>query len=78
MTNLTEAQLTMLKNHADMNGSRYNTKVSSEMLRSLIAELRQLRAERENFDSALEQQMRRGDEYFAQAALKSVTQERLL
>ena len=45
MTNLTDAQLTMLKNHADMNGNRYNTKVSSEMLRSLIAELRQLRGE---------------------------------
>ena len=32
----------------------------------VILELRELRAERKNFDSALEEQMRRGDEYWAE------------
>ena len=31
-----------------------------------LRELRELRAERKNFDSALEEQMRRGDEYWAE------------
>jgi len=73
MTNLTEAQLEAL-----ITTDISHCQTCQESIVCAISELRELRAERENFDSALEQQMRRGDEYFAQAALKSVTQERLL
>jgi len=58
---VTDAQLDEL--YENIAHSTHNWVIG--LAQDAIAELRELRAERKNFDSALEEQMRRGDEYWA-------------
>jgi len=71
MTNLTDAQLTALAiehypNPDDPDGCWSCCEAWVCPTALALAELRQMRGERKNFDSALEEQMRRGDEYWVE------------
>ena len=71
MTNLTDAELTALAiehypNPDDPDGCWSCCEAWVCPTAIALAELRQVRDERKNFDSALEEQMRRGDEYWVE------------